>query len=63
MDYRSFGLVTSEGYLTNAGKLLADQYIVYNSRIFCTRWNGIEKGSIFEDATDDKEFEGKSVYL
>ena len=28
-DYVSFGLATSEGYLTNAGKLLADQHIVY----------------------------------
>ena len=62
-DYISFGLATSEGYLTNAGKLLADQHIVFNSRVFCTRWSGIEKGSIFEDAKDDKEFEGNLIYL
>lgn len=62
-DYVSFGLADKEGYLTNAGKLVADQHIVYNSRVFCTRWNGLEKGSIFDDATDDKEFEGNLIYL
>lgn len=43
--------------------MFADQYIVYNSRIFCTRWNGVEKGSVFDDALDDKEFEGNLIYL
>lgn len=62
-DYVSFGLVDKNGFLTNAGRLLADQHIVYNSRIFCTRWNGLEKGSIFDDALDDKEFEGNLIYL
>lgn len=62
-DYVSFGLTNKNGYLTNAGRLLADQHIVYNSRLFCTRWNGLEKGSIFDDALDDKEFEGNLIYL
>ena len=31
--------------------------------MFCTRWNGLEKGSIYDDAIDDKEFEGNLVYL
>jgi ATP-dependent DNA helicase RecG len=31
--------------------------------MFCTRWNGLEKGSIFDDALDDKEFEGNLIYL
>ncbi len=62
-DYVSFGLADKNGFLTNAGKLLADQHIVYNSRIFCTRWNGLEKGSIFDDALDDKEYEGNLIYL
>ncbi len=62
-DYVSFGLTDKNGFLTNAGRLLADQHIVYNSRIFCTRWNGLEKGSIFDDALDDKEFEGNLIYL
>ena len=42
---------------------MADQHIVYNSRIFCTRWNGLEKGSIFDVALDDKEYEGNLIYL
>ena len=62
-DYISFGLADKDGYLTNAGKLLTDQHVVYNSRLFCTRWNGLEKGSIFDDALDDKEFEGNLIYL
>ena len=62
-DYVSFGLANKEGFLTNAGRLLTDQYIVYNSRIFCTRWNGLSKGSIFDDAIDDKEYEGNLIYL
>lgn len=62
-DYVSFGLADKDGFLTNTGKLLAVQHIVYNSRVFCTRWNGLEKGSIFDDALNDKEFEGNLIYL
>ena len=62
-DFVSFGLADRNGCLTNAGKLLADQHLVYNSRIFCTRWNGLDKGSIFDDALDDKEYEGNLIYL
>jgi ATP-dependent DNA helicase RecG len=62
-NYISFGLETDKGYLTRAGSLLTDQHIVYNSRVFCTRWNGLEKGSIFDDALDDKEYEGNLIYL
>ena len=49
--------------MTNAGKLMTDQHTVYNSRMFCTRWNSLEKGSIFDDALDDKEYEGNLIYL
>ena len=62
-DYLSFGLEAEDGFLTIAGALLADQHIVYNARVFCTRWNGLEMGSIFDDALDDKEFEGNLIYL
>ena len=62
-NYVSFGLETNDGYLTRAGSLLTDQHIVYNSRVFCTRWNGLEKGSIFDDALDDKEYEGNLIHL
>ena len=33
------------------------------SRIFCTRWNGLDKGSIFDDAIDDKEYKGNLISL
>jgi ATP-dependent DNA helicase RecG len=62
-NYISFGLEADDGFLTRAGSLLTDQHIVYNSRVFCTRWNGLEKGSIFDDALDDKEYEGNLIYL
>ena len=62
-DFISFGLSDNMGHLTNAGRLFADQHIVYNSRIFCTRWNGLSKGSIFDDAIDDKEYEGNLIQL
>ena len=62
-NYVSFGLETDKGFLTRAGSLLTDQHIVYNSRVFCTRWNGLKKGSIFDDALDDKEYEGNLIYL
>ncbi|MDR3119838.1 MAG: putative DNA binding domain-containing protein [Clostridiales bacterium] len=62
-DYHSFGLITDDKFLTRAGSLLTDQHIVYNSRIFCTRWNGLKKGSIFDDALDDREYEGNLIYL
>lgn len=62
-DLISFGLSDRSGYLTNAGCLLADQHIIYNSKVVCTRWNGLVKGSIFDDALDDKEYEGNLIYL
>jgi ATP-dependent DNA helicase RecG len=49
--------------LSNAGKMMADQYIVRTSRIFCICWNGLEKGSIFDDALNDKEYEGNLISL
>ena len=42
-DYVSFGLADKNGFLTNAGKLMTDQHTVYNSRMFCTRWNAWKK--------------------
>ena len=62
-DYVSFGLTDKNGLLTNAGKLMTDQHTIDNSRMFCTRWNSLEKGSIFDDALDDKEYEGNLIYL
>ena len=39
----SFGLITSDGKLTNAGLLFVDNCTVFQSRIFCTRWTGLYK--------------------
>lgn len=55
----SFGLVTSEGYLTNAGALFADDCNLSQSRLYCTRWNGLEK----DDAVNDAEFKGNILLL
>lgn len=41
-DFVSFNL-SEGGYLTRAGLLFADDNRVLQSRIFCTRWNGIDK--------------------
>lgn len=57
-DFVSFGLATREGKLTNAGVLMADQWILRQNRIFCTRWNGLTKASSIKDALDDHEYEG-----
>lgn len=62
-DYVSFGLADEDGRLTNVGRLMSDQPLVFNTRIFCTRWNGLEKGSVFDDALDDKEYKGNLIYL
>lgn len=45
-DYISFGLMTTDRMLSNAGILLADQCPLRQSRVFCTRWNGLDKGSV-----------------
>ena len=62
-DLKSFGLVNDEGNLTIAGALFADNYQVYQSRVFCTRWNGLTKANGRIDALDDAEFEGNIIYL
>ena len=62
-DLKSFGLVNEEGNLTIAGALFADDYQVYQARVFCTRWNGFTKANGRIDALDDAEFEGNIIYL
>lgn len=62
-DFLSFGLVDNNDYLTNAGALLADERLVYQSRIFATKWNGLDKVNGRLEALDDKEFEGGLLYL
>ena len=55
----SFGLVTDDGYLTNAGALFADNCWLSQSRLYCTRWDGLEK----TDAINDAEFKGNILLL
>lgn len=55
----SFGLVTNHGMLTNAGALFADDCPLWQSRLYCTRWDGISKG----DAINDAEFTGNVLML
>lgn len=62
-DLASFGLVLPDGQLTYAGALLCDQPVVSQSRVFCTRWKNLTKGTIGEDALDDKEYEGNLITL
>ena len=56
---QSFGLVTNDGSLTNAGALFADYSPLSQSRLYCTRWDGKEKG----DAINDSEFTGNVLLL
>ncbi|MDD2216203.1 MAG: ATP-binding protein [Eubacteriales bacterium] len=62
-DFLSFGLMDTNGFLTNAGALLADDSPIRNSRLFCTRWYGLDKASGVMEAIDDKEFSGSLVSL
>ena len=55
----SFGLVTNAGRLTNAGALFADDSPMWQSCLYCTRWDGKEKG----DAINDAEFTGNVLML
>lgn len=62
-DFELFGIVDKSGMLTNAGALLADESPIYCSRLFCTRWNGIDKASGVIDALDDEEYTGSLILL
>jgi len=62
-DFESFGIIDSEKNLTNAGALLADESPIKHSRLFCTRWNGLDKAPGIVDALDDKEYSGGLINL
>ena len=51
---KSFGLITDDGWLTNGGALFSDDCRLSQSRLYCTRWNGLEKDAAINDA----EFSG-----
>lgn len=61
--FHSFGIVTPEGFLTNTGALLADESPVYQSRLFCTRWNGLTKSGGIADALDSQELCGSLILM
>ena len=62
-DLISFGLVNEQGDLTNTGALLADESPIRCSRLFCTRWNGLNKSGGAVDALDDAEYSGSVISL
>ena len=62
-DFQSFGLVTDDGHLTNAGALFADKSPVRHSRVFCTRWNGLDKAHGLMESFDDDEYSGGLLSL
>ena len=51
--------MTDDGYLTNAGALFADDCWLSQSRLYCTRWYGLEKS----DAINDAEYKGNILLL
>ena len=52
-DLISYGLITKDGILTNAGALLTDDCPIPQSRLFCTRWLGMDKAA--DSAASRKE--------
>ena len=52
-DLISYGLITKDGILTNAGALLTDDCPIPQSRLFCTRWLGPDKAA--DSAASRKE--------
>ncbi len=62
-DYESWGIVNADGCLTNAGALLADESPIRHSRLFCTRWNGLDQAHGITDALDDMEVSGSLIIL
>jgi len=62
-DYHSFGMLSGDDTLTFVGALFADQCPIYQSRVFCTRWNGLKKGGLHVDAIDNDEFKSNVISL
>ena len=55
-DLVSFGLADEGGFLTNAGALIADESPIRWSRLFCTRWNGLDKSGGTMDALAHRDY-------
>lgn len=61
--FDSFDIRNEYGKLTNAGALLADDSPIRHSRLFCTRWNGLDKSGCMVDALDSAEYSGSLIIL
>ena len=61
--FDSFEMRDGHGKLTNAGALLADDTPIKHSRLFCTRWNGLDKSGGMVDALDSAEYSGSLIIL
>ncbi len=61
--FDSFDLRDKSGKLTNAGALLADDSPIKHSRLFCTRWYGLDKSGGIVDALDSAEYSGSLIIL
>ena len=61
--FDSFEIRDENGKLTNAGALLADNSPIRHSRLFCTRWNGLDKSGGLVDALDSAEYSGSLIIL
>ena len=61
--FDSFDIRDNHGKLTNAGALLADDSPIRHSRLFCTRWNGLDKSGGMVDALDSAEHSGSLIIL
>ncbi len=59
----SFGLADENGFFTDASALIADESPIRWSRLFCTRWNGLDKSGGTMDALDDAEYSGSVLSL
>lgn len=61
--FDSFDIRDGFGKLTNAVALLADDSPVRQSRLFCTRWNGLDNSGGIVDALDSAEYSGNLIIL
>ena len=61
--FDSFEIRDIHGKLTNAGALLADDAPIKHSRLFCIRWNGLDKSGGMVDALDSAEYSGSLIIL
>lgn len=61
--FDSFEIRDNNGMLTNAGALLADNSPIRHSRLFCNRWNGLDKSGGQVDAHDSAEYSGSLIIL